>query len=64
MTGIEQLLVKTANATAQALMGMCAVVDRGAVETAREEALEDEERRLRQRWEMRRKLAHYGCDRR
>jgi hypothetical protein len=62
MTGIEQLLVKTANATAQAFMGMCAVVDRGVVETAREEALEDEERRLREKWQIRRKLIHYGCE--
>ena len=62
MTGIEQLLVKTANATAQALMGMCAVVDRGAVETAREEALEDEERRLRQKWQVRRRMVRYGCE--
>lgn len=62
MTGIEQLMVKTANATAHALMGLCAVVDRGIVETAREEALEDEERRLRQKWQVRRRMVHYGCE--
>ena len=62
MTGIEQLMVKTANATAQALMGMCAVVDRGVVERAREEALEDEERRLRQKWQVRRRMVRYGCE--
>ena len=62
MTGIEQLLVKTATSTAQALMGMYAVVDRGVVETAREEALEDEERRLRQKWQVRRRMVRYGCE--
>jgi hypothetical protein len=61
MTGIEQLIVKTANATAQALMGMYAV-DRGVVERAREEALEDEERRLRQKWQVRRRMVRYGCE--
>lgn len=62
MTGIEQLMVKTANATAQAIMGMCVVVNREIVETAREEALEDEERRLREKWQVRRRMIHYGCE--
>ena len=62
MTGLERLMTKTSNAAAQALMGMCAVVDRGVVERAREEALEDEERRLRQKWQVRRRMVRYGCE--
>ncbi len=62
MTGIERLIQKTSNATTAALMGMCAVVDRGALERAREEALEDEEKRLREKWIVRRRMLHYGCD--
>ena len=62
MTGIEQLLVKTANSTAQALMGMCAVVDRGVLDRAREEALEEDERRFRRMWQEHRPMVHYGCE--
>ena len=62
MTGIERVLTKTSNATAQALMGMCAVVDRGALDRAREEALEEDERRFRRQWQEHRPMVHYGCE--
>ena len=62
MTGIERLLTKTSNATAQALMGMCAVVDRGVLERAREEALEEDERRFHRQWQEHRTMVHYGCE--
>ena len=62
MTGIERLLTKTSNATAQALMGMCAVVDRRVLDRAREEALEDDERRFRRLWQEHKPIVHYGCE--
>jgi hypothetical protein len=65
MTGIEQLIVKTSNATSAAILGrgrVVVAVEPWRLEVARQEALEDEERRFRQRREMRRRMLHYGCE--
>lgn len=66
MTGMERTLAKVSNATAAAVIGMCAGFDRGAidraVENAREQALEDEEQRMRERFKTRRKMITYGCE--
>ena len=66
MTGLERTLAKVSNATAAAVIGMCAGFDRGAinqaVESAREQALEDEEQHMRERFETRRKMISYGCE--
>ena len=66
MTGMERTLAKVSNATAAAVVGMCAGFDRGAinqaVESAREQALEDAEKQFREHRDMRRRLIHYGCE--
>jgi hypothetical protein len=38
------------------------VVDRGALDRAREEALEDDERRFRRLWQEHKPMVHYGCE--
>jgi hypothetical protein len=43
-------------------MGMCAVVDRRVLDRAREEALEDDERRFRRLWQEHKPMVHYGCE--
>lgn len=65
MTGMERLMQKASNATTAALMGrgrLVVAVAPWVVEQARQEAIEDEERRFRQRREMRRRMLHYGCE--
>ena len=65
MTGIERAFQQMSNATTAALVGQrppFAVVDSRRLEAARQEALEDEERRFRQRREMRRRMIRYGCE--
>ena len=63
MTGLERLIQKTSNATAQALMGQRpAVVGPWQLEEVRQEAIEDEQRRFHERREIQRKMIHYGCE--
>ena len=65
MTGIERAFQQMSNATTAALVGrgrVVVAVEPWRLEQARQEALEDEERRFRQRREMRRRMLHYGCE--
>jgi hypothetical protein len=65
MTGIERLIQKTSNATSAAILGrgrVVVAVEPWRLEVARQEAIEDEEKRLRDKWRMRRRMVRYGCE--
>ncbi len=64
MTGLETMIVKVSNATAQALMGMRVKVDveSWSLEELRRAALEDEERRFDRVQRTRRRMWRQSCE--
>lgn len=64
MTGLETMIAKVSNATANALMGNApaVVVESWSLEEMRRQALENEERRFEQTRRQNRRMWRYGCE--
>lgn len=64
MTGLETMITKVSNATAQALMGQRVKLDveSWSLEELRRAALEDEERRFDQVRRTRRRMLRQSCE--